>query len=319
MNILFITSNRIGDAILSTGILEKTLESYPHAQVTVAAGPLALPLFTHIPGLINLWSFPKEPYGLHWGRLWKKSLSYKWDLIIDIRGSLITSFLRRRNAVVWRSQNPTLHKVTSLGNLMGFTPPPGPLIRISSQEALLAKNSLPSSYPIIAFGLGANWAGKVWPVERFAALAEKIVSSQGLFPQGRFLLLGSPSEKNLGTLFKTHLSPDFHDRIINKMGDLNLLETSGFLRKASVFIGNDSGLMHLAAASSTPTLGLFGPSNPIHYHPWGDHTHYIQTDIPYETLWAQRHSLSPLDTLMTSLSVDKVYDGLISLLKKGGV
>ncbi len=282
----------------------------------MASGPLALPLFTHIPQLKNLWSFPKEPYGRHWWRLWKKCLPFKWDLIIDIRGSLMTSFLRTQKSVVWRSRNAPIHKVESLSALLGYTHPPSPYIRISPQEEDLAQKTLPSSVPIVAFGLGANWTGKIWPVERFAELATHIASDQGISPKAHFLLLGSPAEKSLGTLFKNHLPSHFSPRIIDKIGDLSLLETSAFLRKSKVFIGNDSGLMHLAAASSTPTLGLFGPSNDIHYHPWGPHTHYVRTDVPYETLWPQRLHLKSNETLMESLSTQKVTKALETLLQK---
>src|SRR6185312_14740548 len=56
---------------------------------------------------------------------------------------------------------------------------------------------------------------------------------------------------------------------IDLVGRLTLPEIAAFLSRASLFVGNDSGLMHLAAAAGTPTLGLFGPTDAVEYSPTG--------------------------------------------------
>ena len=61
------------------------------------------------------------------------------------------------------------------------------------------------------------------------------------------------------------------DRAIDLIGRTDLLTASAILRRATLFIGNDTGLMHIAAASGVPTLGLFGPSPIDQYAPWGPH------------------------------------------------
>jgi len=72
-----------------------------------------------------------------------------------------------------------------------------------------------------------------------------------------------------------------------------------------MFIGNDTGVMHIAAAMGTPTLGLFGPSRPEHYAPWGPRTAVVRTAKSYDELvGAPGYDHRTTDTLMDTLSVD---------------
>ena len=92
MKILFITSTRIGDAVLTTGILSHLVDTYPNAKITIACGPLPAPLFEHVPGLEKLIVLHKQSYSRHWFHLWRQCVSQTWDMVIDLRGTA-TSYL----------------------------------------------------------------------------------------------------------------------------------------------------------------------------------------------------------------------------------
>jgi len=62
---------------------------------------------------------------------------------------------------------------------------------------------------------------------------------------------------------------------VNLAGETGLLEATAVLARASVFVGNDSGLGHLASAVGTPTLTLFGPGQPERYRPWGEQARWL--------------------------------------------
>src|ERR1700734_2899175 len=96
MNILFITATRIGDAVQSTGVLGHLLELFPSARLTIAAGPLAAPLFEAVPHLDRLVTMRKRRHGLHWLWLYGKVVATRWDLVVDLRGSLISYLLSIR-------------------------------------------------------------------------------------------------------------------------------------------------------------------------------------------------------------------------------
>jgi heptosyltransferase III len=92
---------------------------------------------------------------------------------------------------------------------------------------------------------------------------------------------------------------------IDLVGRIDLLTAAAVLRRAALFIGNDTGIMHVAAATGTPTLGLFGPSLPAHYAPWGPHTAVASTALSYDELvGAPGYDHRTTDTLMDSLSVE---------------
>ncbi len=322
MRLLFITSNRIGDAILSTGILNYLLEKYPQVQVTIAAGPLAIPLFQGVPRLESMLPFEKQPYGKHWFKLWGKTLFKKWDCVVDIRGSLLSYFLWTQKRYVWTAQKDVGgHRVEALAALLDLKTIPDPKIWVTADHQQKIQEMMGGAYSskkkketVIALGMGANWRGKTWPIENFIALVQKIKARSDLFPNCRFLLLGGPDERPLIEAFLKEI--DKKD-VIDLMGKLDLLMVYAALKNAHMFIGNDSGLMHLAAAAGIPTLGLFGPSRPEHYRPWGKKGDYVTTDIPYEGLISGAHYDSKTTgTLMESLSVDKVFEKVQELKQK---
>ena len=93
------------------------------------------------------------------------------------------------------------------------------------------------------------------------------------------ILVGSTNEKER---FKKKLIKNVDEkRIIDIMGE-NLTQTYSFIKKSNLFIGNDSGLMHLSAASNIPTIGLFGPTNDKLYAPFGEKCFIIRTEEKYE-------------------------------------
>jgi len=86
------------------------------------------------------------------------------------------------------------------------------------------------------------------------------------------------------------------------------------LKRARLFIGNDSGLMHMAAAAGAPTLGLFGPSDEELYAPWGPKARALRGTRTFEEIQALDPTLSQAITHMMDLSADSVYGAAVALL-----
>jgi heptosyltransferase-3 len=93
-------------------------------------------------------------------------------------------------------------------------------------------------------------------------------------------------------------------RLIDLIGRTDLLTAGAVLQRSAMFIGNDTGLMHIAAASGVATLGLFGPSPIAQYAPWGANTAVARTEIPAEEMYRIGFDHRTTDTLMDSLSVE---------------
>src|SRR3954471_20099986 len=140
--ILFITATRIGDAVLSSGLIRRLLDEIPHARFTVVAGPLAAPLFRDIPGLDRIIEMPKEKSGLHWFKLWRQVRGRRWGLVVDLRGSAINRFLSTKRRAIRRplpSGAAPMHKVLEAARLLKLEDdPPAPFLFTSPETEAAA-------------------------------------------------------------------------------------------------------------------------------------------------------------------------------------
>jgi len=262
MRALFIAPSRIGDAVLATGLIDHLLRLHSDARFTVVAGPISAEVFWRMPHLERLIVIEKHRYDLHWVRLWAMAVRTRWDLVLDIRGSALAWFLRsRRRAAMRIGPGP---KIAQLGRILGLEPPPAAVFWTAAEDRARAALLLPPGQPIIALGPTANWAGKVWPPERFAALFRRLAA--GPLVGARATILAGPgaAERALAEPVLA-LIPE----AIDLTGRLTLPEAAACLAQAALFVGNDSGLMHIAAAAGTPTIGLFGPTPADEYAPSG--------------------------------------------------
>jgi ADP-heptose:LPS heptosyltransferase len=301
MDILFITATRIGDAVLSTGILRHLIERHPGARLTVAAGPLAAPLFEAVPGLDRLIAVSKRPLAAHWLGLYGAVVGRCWDIVVDLRGSALAWLLRARRRHVMAKGDGNEHRVRQLARLFGLDPPPSPHLWLSPAHERLAETLVPSGLPVLAVGPAANWRGKEWRGERFAELARRLTAGDGLLPGARLAVLAAAHERAQAEPLLAALPAH---RVIDLIGRTDLLTGAAVLRRAALFIGNDTGLMHIAAASGVPTLGLFGPSPIEQYAPWGTNCATVHTEAPREVLVGGDFDHRTTGTLMDTLTVE---------------
>ncbi len=281
--ILFITATRIGDAVLSSGLLHRLAQEVPNARFTIVAGPAAAPLFQDVPGLDQLIVLRKTKGGGHWFRLWQQVRKTHWGLIVDLRGSALSNLLRRkRRAVYRRGGGSPVHKVIESAAVLQLeADPPAPYIFTSAETELAARDLLAGTGPILALAPSANWVGKTWPLERFSQVAIQLLGDGGPLAGGRLMVLGGPEDVNVVPALRDVLP---RGRFIDLVGKVDLLVSYAALKQAALFVGNDSGLMHLAAAAGVPTLGLFGPSDDRLYAPWGPKTRVVRGPREFEQI-----------------------------------
>ena len=285
--------------------------------MTIACGPLPAPIFAHAPCVERVIALHKRPLAGHWLGLWTKVVGTAWDLVIDLRGSALSWTLWAKRRRVFRRADATLHRVESLGRFLGLDEPPAPRLWWSATEEAFAQKFIGDGSPVLGIGPTANWAGKIWPAERFTELLGRLTGANGIFPDARIAVFGGAGERDSVRPVLQAIPPE---RCIDLVGTVDILTAAACLNDCDLFIGNDSGLMHLAAATGTPTLGLFGPSEPRHYAPWGPHCAVAETDIPYAALVGVP-GFDPQTTgsLMTSLSVDRVAGAAQDLWRRTGL
>jgi ADP-heptose:LPS heptosyltransferase len=314
MRILFITANRLGDAVLSTGLLNALNAQFPKARFTVACGPSAAGLFRDMPNLDRVIVMQKKKWAGHWWDLWKQLALTRFWLIIDLRGSGIGQFLLARRRRTFHGSGSRMHKVIVLSNFLKLKTTAVPRLWIGHDAKRIAAGLWPDDgRPVLALGPTANWGGKIWPGDRFAELAQRLTAADGILPNARIAVFGGPGEEALAAPALSRLPAE---RTLDLVGKLDLLAIGAALQRCSLYIGNDSGLMHLAAASGVPTLGLFGPSREEIYGPWGEKNGAVRTDLSYEEIIAQPdYDYRSQDSRMLTLSVDKAQRAAETLWK----
>ena len=300
MRILFITATRLGDAVLSTLLLEHLRHACPGARFTIACGPVAAGLFDRMPGRERTLIVEKRRWDLHWLALWRQCVGMRWDLAIDLRGSAVTWLLPVRRRVVMRGGRRPGHRSLHLAGVLGLDPPPLPVVWTAPEDRAHARSLLGGARVLIGLGPTANWSGKVWPGGNFVALFRQIASR---LPGAVPVVFAGPgaSERAMAAPVLAALP-----EAIDLCGRLSLPEAAACLERCALFVGNDSGLMHLAAAAGTPTLGLFGPSRADEYAPRGRWTAHVEAPGAAGS--------API----AGLAVERATEAALSLLARAG-
>ncbi|HQT87514.1 MAG TPA: glycosyltransferase family 9 protein [Acidiphilium sp.] len=269
MAILFITSSRLGDAVIASGAIEHIRCAHPGAKLTVACGAAAAGVFARLPGLERLIIFEKQSLDRHWLSLWSRLVRQRWDLVVDFRGSALAYALPARRRLIVRGGRRPGRRYIQIADSLRLSPPPLPVVWTAPPDRARAEDLL-AGPALLGLGPTANWDGKIWPAERFVALAQRLALP-------RIAVFGGPgaAERALAAPVLASLPG-----AIDLVGALSVAEAAACLARCALFVGNDSGLMHLAAAAGTPTLGLFGRSRASEYAPAGLRAAYVAAPGP---------------------------------------
>jgi ADP-heptose:LPS heptosyltransferase len=301
--VLFVTSNRIGDCVISSGVIREIGRQLPGARITVASGRPPAPLFRAAPGVERVIVLDKKRFAGHWFGLWRQAVGTRWDLVIDIRGSALGYLLPAKRRVIYnRSWETGVRKVEMVSRLMGSEAPLDPEIflddRARAEAAAVIDPQLASAPgPVIALAPIAHQPGKSWPADRWGELVGMLMAD-ARFDGWRFMLVGGPGDQAPAAPALAAAGP----RGIDFVGKGDILASAAAIDRAALFVGNDSGLMHVAAAAGRPTLGLFGPTEWWLYGPWGPCT---RTAASNET----RGQFAPIEALTTR----RVFDAVLGL------
>ena len=309
--LLFIGNTRLGDAVMSTGLLASLCNNYS-ADATVVCGKVAVPIFKSFPNVKNIIQLNKKKYSMHWFEIWKEVKKIKWDIVCDLRNTPIIWFISAKKRIILSpKESKTLHRIARLHKISPDKNQPIPKVWISSRDKIEAKSYIKDSKgPYVVIGPTANWNAKIWPAEKFAELLKRIITYR-LFTGATFILVGGPGEENIGKEVES-LSENI--KIINLIGK-PIMPTAAIFTLSKIFIGNDSGLMHLAAATGIPTLGLFGPTDDKLYAPSGKNCMTVRTpETPSELMDIPSFDHRTSGSLMNTLNVSVVEKAFLKLL-----
>jgi ADP-heptose:LPS heptosyltransferase len=206
--ILFVTATRIGDAVLSTGVLANLLERYPSARFTVAAGPVAAPLFRGLPRLERLIAMPKRAYSRHWLDLYRHVVGTRWRLVVDLRGSMLPWLVMARERWSAGKGGPNQHRLEQLAAAFRLNPVPTPTLWLRPEDEAASLRLVPPGGAVLGIAPTANWPGKTWRIDRFVELLRRLSASTGPFSGARIAIIASPHERDLARPLLDNVPPN---------------------------------------------------------------------------------------------------------------
>lgn len=337
-NIVVKMPNWLGDLVMATPVLADIRAKWPNAQITAMAQSNVAGLLKCDPNINDLFSY-KRPNGWiprqqHWeiietirlgqydlGVLLTNSFSSAWWLWMgkvknrigfatNLRSPLLTK------AVPFPENKETQHLVITYKQLLEPLGIPlsqsDPALYISDEEmrnakstlqkfgAVLGKNIIVGINPGAAYG-----SAKCWLPERFQSVTRHLLENPNIY----VVYFGDPS----GAPLVNDICKDMPERVINLAGKTNLRELLALIKSCSIFLTNDSGPMHIAAALKVPLLALFGSTSDVRTGPYGIgkviHKH-VECSPCYKRV-------CPIDfRCMKRIEVDEVYNELQGLLAK---
>lgn len=338
--ILLRVPNWVGDAVMCLPAIESVRSNFPGRSITALARPWVAPLMECCPAVDDVMDYPKAKGGCAYfkgifsiaGRLRKRH----FDLAIlfqnafeaafitwcagipqrvgygrDARGLLLTRSLRPvENQAKAHQIRYYLGILDALGLEASYREPRinPPSLEPDGARKILSDLGVRKGETIVGLGPGAVFGGaKRWSPEAFASVGERAAARWG----AKVLIFGSEGEKSIGETVKKGIGA----RAYNLCGETTLNDAIALISCCTVFVTNDSGLMHVAAAMAIPTVAVFGPTDPVATGPVGALTSIVRADVYCAPCMKAE---CPTDHIcMRSVSPEMVWNEMERLLKTG--
>ena len=163
---------------------------------------------------------------------------------------------------------------------------------------------------LIAFNLGTTWRTKQWDIANFVEVIEQIARR---IPDTSVVLTGSSAETELAAALPTSLPA------INLVGKTSILQLGALLERCEICLTCDSGPMHIAAAVGTPTIALFGPTDPVRHKPYGAGHTVIEKPVVCRPCYRRTcHRQDAPHLCMTEIDTTEVVKALATHLHQRG-
>lgn len=305
MRILLIRLREIGDVVFTTPALAALRAHYPAAHVTYLVEPPAAPVVTAHPHIDEVIVAPARSSGRRWKGLWAEYLlinrlrQRRFDLVIDFHGG------PRASLIAWLTGAPdrvgydvagrrwlytrvvhrprTLrarHSVENQWDLLtalGVEPPDR--IRHAVTMALdpaaaaevdrrLQRSGVQSNSRLIVIHVSAGNPFRRWPLASFASVVATLARDDD---RHRVIVTAGPSERDAAAQVidsaRASLGQPLSHRVLH-CGEFSLTELRVLVERAALYIGGDSGPMHIASTSRVPMVSLYGPTLPARSEPW---------------------------------------------------
>ena len=338
-NILVVKLSAIGDVIHALPVSYAIKERFPEAHLTWVVEKPAYPILEDNPYIDEIILFEKAKFRSIGGFLreigpFRRRLRVRrYDASLDLQG------LFKSAAIVWNAgarrrigtanmregahlvsrpvrgahaRGHIVERYLDVARALGCTVDEVRFpVAVSERdraaaEMLLAREGVQDGRAFVAFAIGANWPNKRWPVEHFAALADRLYRAHYV----PVLVGGGRLDETLAQdiMAACEIPP------VNLVGRTNLKQLAHIFTRAALVLGGDTGPVHLAAGLRRPTVMLMGPTDANRNGPYGQLENAIEAQRPCRGCW-RRACPKGLDCL-AAISVEEVAAKMRPLLSR---
>jgi lipopolysaccharide heptosyltransferase I len=291
-SVLLVKPSALGDIVHTFPIVRAIKQSIPNVLIDWVVADSYADLARMSPHINEVFPFRRKA----WGKWWKtstvmevfgyiKSLRQReYGAILDLQGLLrsgLITFVARADLkigfangregapIFYNSKIPApdhgAHAIDRyFSTLIGLgIDQPGPVgydLEIPVKESLWADLNTPNE-PFAIINPNSRWETKRWSPEQFGNLAAKLYKEEGL----KCVIIGGPFDIERGK----QVADIAGEGVVNLTGKGGIVHLAAALKKATVMFSNDSGPLHLAVALGTPTVSIFGPTDPAMTGPYG--------------------------------------------------
>ena len=332
--ILLIRLRRIGDIVLTTPAVTLLRQEFPEAEIDYIVEEPYRDLVEGHPSLDAVIVLPRELGArdfLHHLRRIRKS---RYDVLIDFHGgpraALLTLFSKAGRKFGYRikykhiiydftvprkPEKGFMHSAEghiSLVNALGASPKSPPSLNLPPSKKsesekirrILTENDCAGG-PVVILHISAGNRFRDWGTEKTSALVNLLAQIPGI----KIFLIGSHQDrKSEEEILKKSKGP-----LISLVGLFNLRELRELISAATLFVGPDSGPMHIAAATKTPIVALFGPTLPEHFGPWKAEAAILEKELDCRPC-RQRHCVHEDFRCLQSITPEEVYQACMPFL-----
>jgi predicted lipopolysaccharide heptosyltransferase III len=301
--VLVVRLRSIGDTVLATPSLFALKRFLPHASIDILLEDWVAPVLDKHPHVDNVVTITKGSTTSRARMIWKLRAN-RYDVVYNLHGGTTSTFLTRATGakyrvgyasyqysrlhthtapsplVIWSREK--LHSAEQQLALLGWTGvpvsdrPPTQLAVTDEAATIIAQRLADiglDQAPFAVIHPAAAFATKQWAAENFARVADELARHQ--LPA---VVITTESQAGIVEEIKRGAGAK-----VVALTNLSLPEITALLTRARLFVGNDSGIAHMAAAVRTPSVVIFGSSNRAHWSPWAQNA----AEVVYEELECQ--------------------------------
>lgn len=332
-SILVVSSTALGDTLMSTPALHAIRLRYPQAKITGHIARNLVELFDRHPDLdavipyqggyrqfvSTVRAFQRERFDLavilHGNdpqatvMAWLSGAPFVVKLPNDRRFGFLLSNAQARTQ--GEQEHAITHRLAIAALVQARSDDARMVMPVLAEDTHWVSDFLTgqgiSAHPLIGFQLGASSRARMWPVDRFVALAGDLLKS---YPNARFVLTGSPAEAKLCDQVAARIGAS----AMVSAGRVPLCRLPALTARLDALVTGDTGTMHLAVAVGTPVVAMFAVSDACRSGPYQDLDRHviIQKPRPRPDIRSKSNDQSGME----QISVNEVFQGVVQILER---